>query len=314
MNLRENRTTKMNFSGLLACGFALAGLVAVIGAACTTTQIGSAVGMLGDVAKQLDPEHTERYDDISASVRGLSAAAAPVTFEAERSLGGGVALRAHTEIGARHPDRSLQRYVNLVGRALARESGRPSLPYAFAVLQAPEPNAFSGPGGYVFITTGTLAQMENEAELAGVLAHEIAHVTELHMLKTYRRDNLLEGLTKAIEAASEDVKAYTSQVDQATDMLFNKGLDKEFEYEADRVGMEIAALAGYDPRGLGSFLKKLQRSTNQQGGWYSTHPSLGERISRLDRQATALRTEEGVEGAIGTDRFRRFVSAALAGS
>jgi predicted Zn-dependent protease len=234
---------------------------------------------------------------------------APIDAETERSLGSGVAIEAHVRIGKRHPSDALQRYVNLVGRSVARYGPRPELPYAFAVLENETPNAFAGPGGYIFITTGTLQAMDNEAELAAVLAHEVAHVTCKHMLQTYRRSAFVSALQQSAAALDQNVAQYSRLVDAAANTLFERGLDQRMEYEADVVGTEIAVLAGYDPRGMVRFLQKLKGMTTAQGGWFKTHPSLETRIDRLN---ALLATElAGEQGMTQTERFQKTVSASL---
>jgi beta-barrel assembly-enhancing protease len=290
------------------------GIAAVLAgvAACTTTQLEQTTGLVAGIVGGDDPERAAQVEQIGGGITSVAASRAPITFETERALGGGVALRAVSQVGPRYPDENLQQYVNLVGRVIARQSSRPDVPYAFAVLDSPVPNAFAGPGGYIFITTGSLRHMSTEAELAGVLAHEIAHVTELHMIKTYRRSALLQGLSQAAAAADERAANYAAAVDEASDTLFNKGLDRNMEFEADMVGADLAALAGYDPAGLPIFLSKLASATNQRGGWYSTHPSLNDRIGRLNQQVQSLRAA-GVVGTVQTERFQQNVTRVLGG-
>lgn len=307
-----SRSNETNLLKTLAGASAIAALATGI-AACSTTQLQDTTNLVSAAVGIDDPERAQQVAAIGGGVTTVASSAAPLTFETERSLGGGIAIRAFDQVGPRFPDENMQRYVGLVGRVVAEQSSRPDLPYAFAVIDSPVPNAFAGPGGYIFVTTGSLRHMSNEAELAGVLAHEIAHVTELHMVKTWRRNNLLQGLSQAAAAADEDAKEYTAAVDQATDTLFNRGLDKGFEFEADMVGCDLAALAGYDPQGLPAFLTKLAQSTQQQGGWYSTHPPLGERIGRLNQQVADLKVNGGVRGVKQPDRFYQNVGRVFAG-
>jgi predicted Zn-dependent protease len=102
---------------------------------------------------------------------------------------------------------------------------------------------------------------------------------------------------------SDSAAEYAGLINQSTDTLFNKGLDSNYEFDADTVGLELAALAGYDPRGLSEFLRAMNtRSTSRSGGWLSTHPPTGTRISRLDsRLATDL---AGIQGSRNPDRFQ----------
>lgn len=295
-------------------GLAAALAVTLVVAACSTSQLEQTTDLVSGAVGIDDPEKAEQIKQIGGGVTTVASSAAPLSFESERALGGGVAIKAFDQIGPIVEDENLQRYVNLVGRTVAAQSSRPDLPYAFAVIDSPVPNAFAGPGGYIFVTTGSLRHMSNEAELAAVLAHEVAHVTELHMVKTWRRGNLLQGLSQVAAAADEGAEEYAAAVDQATEVLFDKGLDKNFEYEADRVGCDLAALAGYDPAGMPSFLNKLAAATDKQGGWYSTHPPLSERIARLNEQVAELKLQGGVRGAQLPERFQENVGALFSGS
>lgn len=232
-------------------------------------------------------------------------------LETERELGSRVALDAFMNIGDLHPSTELQTYVNLVGRTIARNSDRPDLPWSFAVVVNDSPNAFAGPGGYIFVTTGTLRQMNSEAELAGVLAHEIAHVTQRHMLKTFRRSQFWDSLATGATLISKDTEDFLKVGNEVNTLLQNQGYDANFEYEADRIGTEYAAMSGYDPKGLTSFLRALQQQPSPpKEGWYRTHPPLNGRVSRL---ATQTSTElKGMTGAVNDQRFKDMMSKHLA--
>ena len=254
-------------------------------------------------------EDPNRARQAGSAAQSLAGSVAPIDFETERSLGSGVAVAALSDIGPVHPSDALQRYVNLVGRSVSYQSSRPFLPYTFTVLVNPTPNAFAGPGGYIFITTGALKMMDNEAQLAGVMAHEVAHVTEKHMLQTYRRTELLSGLQQSAELLDQDAKKYGDMVNVASDTLFDKGLDQKFEYEADRVGLEIAGVSGYDPKGMVQFLDRLNKTTEFKGGWFKTHPSLASRIANLNTQLAA--DFPGAGGATNEARFKKMMKENL---
>jgi predicted Zn-dependent protease len=182
-------------------------------------------------------------------------------------------------------DEPLQRYVNQVGRWLAQQTERPDLPWQFGVLEAPQLNAFAVPGGTIFVTRGLVQRMRSEAELAGVLAHEIAHVLQKHHLKAIQK-SAQSGL--AGEALSH---ALRNQRPEARDKLigfgtemYSRGLDKSDEVEADRLGVVIAARAGYDSYGLPSVLQTLQAMNAQDSAlalMFKTHPSPADRLQAL---------------------------------
>ncbi len=184
---------------------------------------------------------------------------------------------------------AVQRYVNRIGRWLASQSERPDLPWLFGVLDDRDVNAFSTPGGNVFITKGLLAQMNSEAELAGVLAHEIAHVVRKHHVLAIKKGAQAELLTDlandAIRQKGGDPKL--AKLVSAGTEVYARGLDKNDEYEADRMGVVIAARGGYDPYGLPAVLQTLQSlnpSDSSLALMFKTHPALGDRLELLDEE------------------------------
>jgi len=184
---------------------------------------------------------------------------------------------------------AVQRYVNRIGRWLASQSERPDLPWLFGVLDDSDVNAFSTPGGNVFITKGLLAQMNSEAELAGVLAHEIAHVVRKHHVLAIKKGAQAELLTDlandAIRQKGGDPKL--AKLVSAGTEVYARGLDKNDEYEADRMGVVIAARGGYDPYGLPAVLQTLQSlnpSDSSLALMFKTHPALGDRLELLDEE------------------------------
>jgi predicted Zn-dependent protease len=179
----------------------------------------------------------------------------------------------------------LQRYVNHVGRWLAAQSERPDLPWQFGVLESPNVNAFAVPGGTIFITRGLLEKMRNEAELAGVLGHEIVHVLRKHHLKAIQKGAKTSLAGDAMSAAIKDRAgpARDKLIAFSTEM-YSRGLDKSDELEADRLGVVIAARAGYDAYGLPSVLQTLQAMNAQDSAlalMFKTHPAPGERLDTL---------------------------------
>lgn len=186
----------------------------------------------------------------------------------------------------------LQRYVNHVGRWVAAQTERPDLPWQFGVLEAPQLNAFAVPGGTIFITRGLLERMKSEAELAGVLAHEIAHVLKKHHLKAIQNAAAASLAGEALSVALKDRGGATREklIAFGTEM-YARGLDKSDELEADRLGVVIAARAGYDAYGLPAVLQTLQAMNAQDSGlalMFKTHPAPGERLGALDKMQPTL--------------------------
>jgi predicted Zn-dependent protease len=215
-----------------------------------------------------------------------------IDYRTERTIGESLALEGLQRFGTPVKIESLQKYVNLVGTAVATNSKRATIPYQFAVLDSPVQNAFAVPGGVIFISRALFSILEDESELAAVLAHEVGHVSAKHALKSTQRAQFFQGVG-TITAASvkgDKGKKFASAIADMQDVLFDKGLDKEMEFEADQAAMETAYRTGYDPSAMIRVLEKLQKleasntDKNKKGSWYSTHPPLGERIARLTEQ------------------------------
>jgi predicted Zn-dependent protease len=205
-------------------------------------------------------------------------------------------------------DPTLQAYVNRVGSWVAQHSDRPDLPWRFAVLDDADINAFAAPGGYVFITKGMLARLTSEAELAAVLGHEIAHVTEKHHLDAIRKQARTKLLGMAATAAMEERGHDSEQVAALVNgakTIYGKGLDRRDEYEADRLGVVLAARAGYDPYALPAVLQTLDRinpQSSELGLLFKTHPAPADRLAELDGAMRGQLDQLG--GATVENRFR----------
>ena len=238
---------------------------------------------------------------------GVAQALQPIGVEEEIALGESVALEAFSRFGGEYRNESLTRYVNLVGKTVAEVSDRPNLTYHFAILNSRDQNAFAAPGGYIFVTIGLLKTLKNEAELAGVLAHEVAHVTQKHMLETIQRGAVLSSATEfTLTAMEKDPEMYANVVDEITDKLFTKGLDKDLEYEADVYGIEFAYRAGYNPNGLRDYLKTLQaQKGHAKSAFFTTHPPTDERISKID--VTLRDYSDGATLSVLTERFQKYM-------
>ena len=238
---------------------------------------------------------------------GVVDALQPIGEEEEITLGEAVAVEAFSRFGGEYNNQQWTRYINLVGQTIAEFSDRPTLEYHFAILNSPEQNAFAAPGGYIFITVGLLKTLKNEAELAGVLAHEIAHVTKQHMLETIRRGSVLGSVSElTLTAMKQDPEMFSNAIDQMTELLFTKGLDKDKEFEADVVGIDYAYRAGYHPQGLKNYLVTLHKQEGHaQSRFFTTHPSTIERIKKIDAILNGYSDIQTLPFL--TKRFRHFV-------
>jgi predicted Zn-dependent protease len=189
-------------------------------------------------------------------------------------------------------DEPLQRYVNRVGRWLASQTERPELPWEFGVLDAPQLNAFAVPGGTIFVTRGLIARMQSEAQLAGVLAHEISHVLRKHHLKAIQKNARAALAGDALSLALKDSRSQAREKLLSFGAeLYSRGLDKSDELEADRLGVVIAARAGYDAYGLPAVLQTLQAMNPQDSGlalMFKTHPAPAERLAALEQLQALL--------------------------
>lgn len=182
-------------------------------------------------------------------------------------------------------DDALQVYVNKVGRWVASQSDRPNLPWHFGVIESNDLNAFAAPGGYVLITKGLYQKLQNEAQLAGVLAHEIGHVTKKHHLRVIQKQQLLNIGAQLLGDSVGKNNQLVSDVIGSGAEISARGLDKSAEYEADRLGITYATRAGYEPLGLAEVLQMLDQNNPQDDSvalLFKTHPLPEKRLSVLN--------------------------------
>ena len=198
-----------------------------------------------------------------------------------------------------YDDENLMKYVNLVGRALAANSGRTNIKYYFAVLNTDTVNAFAAPGGYVFITKGALAAIRDEAELAGVLAHEIAHISQRHIAREIQKANMVDAGTDLAVSNSDNQYLMGQLAGFGSNILF-KGYSRSDEKEADEKGYEIAAKTGYDSKGLERFVEILAQRVGSDTSFstlFKTHPNPNERLGLLRDKGNSG------EGAVNAERY-----------
>lgn len=193
----------------------------------------------------------------------------------------------------------LMKYVNLVGHALSVNSNRPEIEYHFAVLNTNEINAYAAPGGYVFVTRGAIEKMQDESELAAVLAHEMTHINERHVVKELNihgsEGSATSGLARLIGGGTESARvAFYQAVDKALDMLFKSGYGRQDEIQADRGAVLLCTLSGYDPTGLIHYFDRISAVKGKQIETIDkTHPPFDDRIAWLKDMIA----KEGVETA-----------------
>lgn len=233
----------------------------------------------------------------------VSCATSPITGKKELRLiddrteigiGASTDEKVRTQYGV-YEDPKLERYVNQIGQNLAAVSHRRDISYHFTVLDTPIVNAFAAPGGYVYVTRGLLAQVNSEAELSGVIGHEIGHITARHGVKQLQKQF---GLTLLLEIGTLLLKkkteltpsqiGLTQKVVNAAFTLTILGYSRENEYEADELGILYEYQAGYNPEGLPVFLGTLKsmgdKEPSQVEILLSSHPPTSERIKKIKDQ------------------------------
>jgi predicted Zn-dependent protease len=228
-----------------------------------------------------------------------------ISEEEERQIGSLVSEKIRQRYGVVQ-DKAIHRYVGLVGATLAATSTRPGLAWHFIVLDTDGVNAFAAPGGFIHVTRGALALIRTEAELAGVLGHELVHVTEQHTIKAIKKSNAKDlGLDMA--PGSGLTQAVLSKIaDRAADMVL-AGFGRGEELESDEQGLALANRAGYAPSGLGAFLTRLSernKEAAERRGLFASHPEMKERLDRLDKQVTR---DKLAATAVLEDRYRTSV-------
>jgi len=252
-------------------------LVCLLGSASSAhAQLGS----LSDRLKQAQKAKDE-VDKKTAEIR--------ISDADERKLGEDVSVKLRQEFGV-DQDKEVTKYVSLVGKVLAQNSSRPYLDWQFVVLDTDGVNAFASPGGIVHVTRGLLGLVKNEAELAGVLGHEITHVTAKHTVHAIQKN-------KAITLTAQEVGGSAALSDSVISKLagaayksiISNAFDRDDEVEADRVGVGLANKAGYAPHGLSDVLKRLQdrnKNQDQPNGLFASHPLIKDRLDNIGSTIT----------------------------
>lgn len=223
----------------------------------------------------------------------------------EIELGLAISQRIRSRYGVAQ-DPEVTRYMSLVGQAVAARSGRASLPWQWIVLDSDVVNAFATPGGYIHVTRGALAVIDSEAELAGVLAHEAAHVTRKHTIKALQK-NYGKELAESRAGLTIGSALFNALADQAYKAVL-AGFSQEEELEADAVAIDIVSRVGYGAAGLTNFLGTLNgfdSSTGVTSALYRSHPETRERIKKLDR---SIRKRGFTGGVWQVERYARQIT------
>jgi predicted Zn-dependent protease len=207
-----------------------------------------------------------------------------MTDAEEQALGANVSEKIRTRYGVVQ-DPGVHLYVGLVGTVLAQSSTRPTLPWTFIVLDTDGVNAFAAPGGYVHITRGALALIKNEAELAGVLGHEIIHITDKHTVRAIQKNQAVQ--MGAAETLSGSAALMDRVVAAVYENIVERGFGRGEENESDEQGVALANKVGYAPNGLVTFLTTLKdrnKESKEKRGLFASHPEMQERLDRIKKQ------------------------------
>ena len=204
----------------------------------------------------------------------------------------------------------LTRYVNLIGKTLAANCSRPEIDFYFAVLDIEKINAYSAPGGYIFITRGAIRQMQDEAELAAVISHEIAHITEKHIVNEFKirgkDESTVSGVTRIVGGSGDSARVAFAQ---AMNVLLETGFKHKDELDADTVATLLLTQTGYDPTALLRYLQRIKKFTELNANKKTTtHPATDERLKEIQ----ALLDTEGltnIELPRGQKRFKTYVNS-----
>lgn len=262
-------------------------LVAALILASLCTPAYAQLGGLLDKAKKIQ-EQKQKLDELA------------VTEEEERRIGEEVSARIRERFGVVQ-DPAVHKYVTLVGLSVARASERPRIPWTFVVLDTDGVNAFAAPGGIVHITRGALGLIKSEAELAGVLAHEVGHVAHKHAVNALRKNKAVQfGTQKTVGTRS---KVLDEIANKTYEIVLENSFDRGDELDADRASVTYAQKSGYAAGTLADFLTRLDdRNKNQpeRNGLFASHPETRERIEKV-------RAAGGAKGASGEARYKQHV-------
>lgn len=273
-----------------------------------------------DVIPGADKISDRDKEAIIKTSRAIRSTFADITEEEEYYIGRTVAAL----ILSRYPvydNKAVTSYVNYVGNAVVVYSERPEIyaGYHFLVLDSDEVNALSAPGGFIFITKGLLMKCRDEEMLACILSHEVGHVSARHGLQSIKKSRLVDAF-KIIGQEAADRYA-PEKLAQLTDIfenvlgdivedLIERGYDRKYEYEADKLGAQTATRTGYSPQGITDFLQTMVDDASKPGlkGWFQTHPSPADRMKRVEKEIADLGSVPHKE-ATRTTRFQNTVKA-----
>ncbi len=216
-----------------------------------------------------------------------------------------------------YEDATLQEFINTKGKAMGAISHRPDIPYEFKILDSPVVNAFALPGGFVYFTRGILAHFNNEAEFAGVLGHEIGHITARHSASQYSKQIFAQGLLIAGVVLSEDFADFADVAQLGMGLLFLK-FGRDDESQSDELGVEYSSTIDYDAHQMANFFQTIKNLSDDEGDriptFLSTHPDPGDRYNRVHQLAANWQTQHGnADLNVGRDSYLRMIDGLIYG-
>ena len=293
----------------------IAAAVCVFGAGltgCSVVQQGAKV--LTDTGKLSE----KNRDSIIKTSEAVRSTFSEITEQEEYYIGRAVAALILSRYKV-YDDGGMTNYVNVLGKAVSYSSDRPETygGYHFLILDSDEVNALAAPGGFVFVTKGLVKRCKDEEMLASILAHEIGHVSAKHGLASIKKSRLVDafkilGKEAATRYGSKELAELTGIFENVlgdiVESLVEKGYDRKYEYEADKLAVKFASRTGYDPNGLTRFLKTMTGgpSVGAGKGWFRTHPTAEDRLGKVD---STIRTMAKVPKTltVRTERFAQSV-------
>lgn len=239
----------------------------------------------------------------------LAAAGCGISRQQEIQLGLQARPQFEQEFGGLYPDADVQRYVQEVGMDLAGETDRRDLPWEFRVLDSDQVNAFALPGGFIYITKGLLFNLENEAQLAAVLGHEVAHVARRHSVQQLQRAQLVQGGALLAGLFGGESAAAVGDIGQVVAGLALMKYGRDQEKEADVAGLKYLAREGYQPEASVRVMETLGRLGGPRSApeFLSSHPDPGSRQEYLARRIRRDYAEVIAGGRTDREEFERRV-------
>ncbi len=215
-----------------------------------------------------------------------------------------------------YDDKKLQEFINQKGKAMAQISHRPDLPYQFYIVDSPVVNAFAVPGGYVYFTRGIMAHFNNEAEFAGVLGHEIGHITARHSARQ-QSTQLFSTAGLILGSVLLDKTGQLTEAAAQGLQLALLGYSRSHETESDGIGVEYSSKIGYDAHQMANFFGTIKRIQDNSGQaipqFQSTHPDPGNRFTRVNELATDYQRKNPGSYQANRDSYLRMIDGIVFG-